>query len=72
MLKQLMEIFPDWRKMDEARYLLAATSMELGQYEDALTTIQQISNAALRPDIAKLEQNFVSRIADLDRLKQLN
>jgi tetratricopeptide (TPR) repeat protein len=72
MLKQLMEVFPDWRKMDETRYLLAATSMELGQYDDALATIQQITDAALRPDIAKLEQNFVPRITDLNRLKQLN
>ena len=72
MLRQLMEMFPDWRKMDEARYLLAATSMELGQYEDALTTLQQISDPALRPDIAKLEQNFIPRLNDLNRLKQLN
>ena len=36
MLLQLMEVFPDWRKMDEARYLLAASYMELGQYEEAL------------------------------------
>ncbi len=72
MLRQLMEVFPDWRKMDDAHYLFAATCMETGQYEDALTAIQQISDPALRPDVAKLEQTFVPRITDLNRLKKLN
>ena len=25
-LKQLMDLFPDWRKMDDAKYLFAATA----------------------------------------------
>ncbi|WP_332367839.1 ABC transporter substrate-binding protein [Spirosoma telluris] len=72
MLKQLLEYFPDWRKLNDANYLLAAASMEMGLYEEALLTIQQISDPAFRPDITKLEQNFVPRITDLNRLKQLN
>ncbi|WP_371732020.1 tetratricopeptide repeat protein [Spirosoma sp. KCTC 42546] len=72
MLKQLMDQFPDWRKVNDAYYLLAAVSMEMGQYEEALTTIQQISDPALRPDVTKLEQNFIHRITDLTSLKQLN
>ncbi|MVM34520.1 tetratricopeptide repeat protein [Spirosoma sp. HMF4905] len=72
MLKQLLEYFPDWSKLNDANYLLAAVSMELGQYEEALTVIQQISDPAFRPDITKLEQNFLPRITDLNRLKQLN
>ena len=72
MLAQLMELFPDWRKMDEARYLLAASYMEMGQYEESLSSIQQISETGLRTDLTKLEQNFIPRITDLNRLKQLN
>ena len=72
MLRQLMEVFPDWLKMDDAQYLFAAACMEMGQYEDALTAIQKIGNPALRPDIARLEQTFVPRITDLNRLKKLN
>lgn len=72
MLKQLMTRFPNWRKLDDAHYLFAAVSMELTQYEDALTAIQQISDQTLRPDVAKLEQNFIPRLTDLNRLKQLN
>ena len=71
MLLQLMEVFPDWRKMDEARYLLAASYMELGQYEEALKVSQLISDSGLRLLLPKLEQNFIPRITDLDRLKKL-
>ncbi len=72
MLRQLVELFPNWRKLDEANYLLAANYMEMGQYEEALTALQTIRDPALRSDIAKLEQNFLPRITNLDQLKQLN
>ncbi|MFD2934305.1 amino acid ABC transporter substrate-binding protein [Spirosoma flavum] len=72
MLRQLTEMVPDWRKMDDATYLFAANCMEMGQYEDAMTSLQKISDPQLRPDITKLEQNFLPRITDLNRLKQLN
>jgi len=69
MLRQLMDRFPDWRKMDDARYLFAAVGMEMGQYEDALTAIEQIGDPALRPEIDRLERFFLYRIQDLSRLK---
>lgn len=72
MLKQLMTRFPDWRKMDDAQYLLGASNMELRQYEDALTALQRIGDTKLRTDIAKLEQYFIPRIEDVGQLKQLN
>lgn len=71
-VRQLIEGFPNWRKMDEANYLLAAICMETSQYEDALTALQKIGDPGLRSDAAKLEQNFLPRITDLNRLKQLN
>ncbi|ADB38058.1 ABC transporter substrate-binding protein [Spirosoma linguale] len=72
MLKQLMEQYPDWQKMDDANYLFAANGMELGQYEEALTALQSITDAELRTDVTKLEQNFIPRITDLTRLKALS
>ncbi|WP_461128415.1 amino acid ABC transporter substrate-binding protein [Spirosoma aerophilum] len=72
MLKQLMELFPDWRKMDDASYLYAADCMEMGQYEDALSALQTIRDPLLRKDVLKLEQAFLPRVTDLSRLKLLN
>lgn len=70
--RQLIEGFPNWRKMDDAQYLLAAICMETGQYEEALTALQTLRDPALRQDAAKLEKNFLPRLTDLNRLKQLN
>ena len=72
MLKQLMTLFPDWRKMNDAQYLLAAVCMETSQYEDGLTALQRIGEPGLRLEAANLEQNFIGRITDLNRLKQIN
>lgn len=72
MLKQLMSRFSDWRKIDDAYYLYAANAMELGRYDDGLSTLQRISDPNFGKDVAKLEQYFMSRIRDLDKLKQLN
>ncbi|MDB5239444.1 MAG: hypothetical protein JWP57_69 [Spirosoma sp.] len=72
MLKQLMTRFPDWRKMDDARYLFGAVCLETDQYEEALTTLQRISDPTLRTTVTDLEQIFLSRLTDLARLKLLN
>ena len=71
-LKQLMIRFPDWRKINDAQYLLAAVCMESSQYEDGLTALQRISDPGLRLEAANLERNFMGRITDLNRLKQIN
>ncbi|WP_338876865.1 tetratricopeptide repeat protein [Spirosoma sp. SC4-14] len=72
MIKQLMSRYPDWRKMDDVNYLLAAVHMEMGQYEDALEAIQQIKSTSFRVDTDKMEQVFLSKIKELSRLKQIN
>ncbi|QHV94641.1 ABC transporter substrate-binding protein [Spirosoma endbachense] len=72
MIKQLMTRYPDWHKLDDANYLFAAICMETGQFEDALEAIQEIKSPTLRADVTKLEQAFIARITDLNRLKQLN
>ncbi|HLL93587.1 MAG TPA: hypothetical protein VK404_01325 [Spirosoma sp.] len=72
MLRQLMTRFPDWRKMDDVRYLLGAVCLETSQYEEALTNLQRISDPSLRTAAADLQQTFMSRLTDLARLKELN
>ncbi|GAB3544567.1 amino acid ABC transporter substrate-binding protein [Spirosoma fluminis] len=72
MLKQLMNRYPDWRKMDEARYLFGAVCMETGQFEDGLTEMQRIGDPVLRADVTKLERHFIGQITDLNRLRQMN
>lgn len=71
-IRQLIERYPNWLKINDAYYLLGAVSMETGQYEEALDALQYVTDAALRPDVAKLQQYFLSRLTDLKLLKQLN
>jgi ABC-type branched-subunit amino acid transport system substrate-binding protein len=72
MLKQLLEQFPDWRKIDDANYLMAAVAMEMSNYEEGVGALQPIRDATIRTQGTRLEQAFLGRITELDRLKQLN
>lgn len=72
MLKQLVTRFPNWQKIDDAHYLLAAVCMEMGEYEEGLAALKPITTPALRTEGVKLEQNFMGRLTDLNRLKRIN
>lgn len=71
MLKQLADRYPDWRKKDDAAYLMAAINMETGQYEDAMNHLQTVSDPDLKADTDRLEQFFFAKITDLTRMKNL-
>ena len=71
MLVQLLDRFPDWRKTDEAHYLYGASSMEMGQYEEAMIALQRITDAELKLDVYRLERVFIPKIKELSRLKAL-
>lgn len=70
-LNQLTARFPSWRKLDDARYLLACADLENDQYEEGLTALQRISTPDLKPAVTKLERYFLGRLTDLNRLKGL-
>ncbi|WP_229317095.1 ABC transporter substrate-binding protein [Larkinella sp. C7] len=69
MLKQLIDRFPDWKKMDDAYYLLGAAFFENGQYEEGIENLGRIGDPALKPDVSKLQTYYFSQINDLNRLK---
>jgi ABC-type branched-subunit amino acid transport system substrate-binding protein len=70
-IKELIDHFPDWRKRGEAYYLAACAAMEQGLYDEALSYADLIADADLRPDVDRMERNFLSRVTDLNRLKAL-
>jgi ABC-type branched-subunit amino acid transport system substrate-binding protein len=69
MLRQLIERFSDWKKMDDAYYLLGAAFFENGQYEEGIENLGRIGDPALKPDVSKLQAYYFSQINDLNRLK---
>ena len=70
-IKELIDHFPDWRKRGEAYYLAACAAMEQGLVDEALSYTDLITDAELRPDVERMERNFLSRITDINRLKAL-
>ncbi len=68
-IKQLLDKFPDWRKKDDASYLLGAASFEANNIDDAIQALRRISDPEFRPEIDLMERYFFSRITDLNRLK---
>jgi len=70
-IKQLLDKFPDWRKKDDASYLLGAASFEINNFDDALQALRRVGDPEFRPEIDLMEGYFFSRITDLNKLKTL-
>ena len=70
-LKELIDRFPNWQKKEEAYYLAAAVAYEQSLFDEALSYTQLITDPALRADVDRMEQVFLLRISDLNRLKGL-
>ncbi|MFN4145086.1 MAG: amino acid ABC transporter substrate-binding protein [Runella sp.] len=72
MLLQLRERFPNWKKMDEVRYLLADLSFREKQYGEALDYLSQISETNLKKEAENLKRYYINQLQDLAYLKSLN
>lgn len=70
-LKELIDKFPNWLKKEEGYYLAAAAAYEQGLYDEGLSYTQLIKDPDLRTDVDRMEQTFLPRIGDLNRLKGL-
>lgn len=70
-IQELLDKYPDWRKKDDAYYLSAAATFELGRLDDALQAARQVKDPEFRPEIDQMEQYFIGKITDLNRLKTL-
>ncbi|HEV7350410.1 ABC transporter substrate-binding protein [Telluribacter sp.] len=71
MLRQLVSRYPNWERMNDAHYLMGATQLALGNYQQALQSLQLIDEAGLKKDVQGLKQHYLSQITDLNALKNL-
>lgn len=72
MLMQLRERFPDWKKMDEVRYLLADIAFQEKQFGEALDYVDEIANASVKKEAETLKRFYINKLQDLAYLKSLN
>lgn len=70
-LTQLLEKHPDWKQMDEARYLLANVAFESADYTGGLNTLKTVSRKDMQEDISGLKNYYLVRIKDIGTLKKL-
>lgn len=72
MLIQLRERYPDWKKMDEANYLLADLTFREKQFGEALDYLSEITNVSVKKDAEVLKKMYISQLQDIKYLKGLN
>lgn len=70
-LKQLMERYPTWSKINEAYYLYAAAAFASNEAEMAFEYLKKIPDGPLKKDANNLEEYHLGLITNLDLLKKL-
>ena len=70
-VKQLLDKFPNWRKKDDANYLMGAALFETANPDEAIQALRRVIDPEFRPEIDLMERYFLGKITDLNRLKTL-
>ncbi|MCX2739097.1 ABC transporter substrate-binding protein [Pontibacter anaerobius] len=71
MLLQLQNQHPNWGGMADADYLLANVLFELGEYERALSKLQELQGTALANDAEGLKRYYLTRLNDRPKYEAL-
>lgn len=70
LLRQQMERFPNWEKLDETYYLYALANHADGYHDVALEYAQKITETSLLKEIEKAQSHYLKDILDLNLLKK--
>ncbi|GAB3817392.1 hypothetical protein GCM10028895_13470 [Pontibacter rugosus] len=70
-LLQLQNQFASWDGMADADYLLANVLFEQGEYERAISKLQEIQGSALATDAEGLIRYYLTRLNDRPKYEQL-
>jgi ABC-type branched-subunit amino acid transport system substrate-binding protein len=71
MLQQLKAQHPDWAQMADATYLLSNVLFERGNYDEALTQLQQLASTQLANEAAGLERFYLQKLTDKKEFERL-
>ncbi|WP_460923708.1 ABC transporter substrate-binding protein [Pontibacter brevis] len=71
MLLQLQNQHPDWTGMADADYLLANVLFEQGNYERALSKLQELKGSALASDAEGLKRFYLNKLNDKTTFERL-
>jgi len=71
-LRQLVDRYPDWSKIDDAYYFFADACLADNYFDEGLQYINRLTNPTLKREAIDLQYFYFSRIKDLNQLKALN
>ena len=71
MLLQLQNQHPNWNGMSDADYLLANVLFEQGEYERALSKLQELQGTALATDAENLKRYYLGKLNDRASFEKL-
>jgi hypothetical protein len=71
MLMQIRSYFPDWEKIDEVNLWFARIRLEEGDFAQALSLMEEISDATVKNEANLQKRAFVSTITDEKALRDL-
>ena len=74
-ITQLIQKYPNWNNLEEAKYVSATITFEQQNYEQALTSLRDVNSPSFTTDKAAMKQFYLSRIynkALLNNLVQQN
>lgn len=70
LLRQQMERFPHWEKLDDTYYLYALANHADGYHDVGLEYAQKITESSLLKDIENAQSHYLKEILDLNLLKK--
>jgi len=70
-INQLIQQYPDWSNVDEARFIGANVAFEQNDYQKALANLQEIKSSALTGDVAAMKQVYLGRMYNKAQLSSL-
>jgi outer membrane protein assembly factor BamD (BamD/ComL family) len=71
MLMQIRSYFPDWEKIDEVNLWFARIRLEEGDFAQALSLMEEISDATVKNEANLQKRAFFSTITDEKALRDL-
>ena len=70
-ISQLIQQYPTWTNLDEARFISANIAFEQNDYAEALNTLRAIKSSNMADDVAAMKQNYLARIYNKAQLSSL-
>ncbi len=71
-LRDLFTRFPDWEKIDEARYLYVLANFKENYFDEAFSNAERIDDQIIKSNLQTAEEFYIKPVKSIELLKSLN